>query len=300
MKQTLRHRFLDHLRVERGFSKNTISAYQQTIVRLEQYLDDKKLELRSATRGDLRGFLFTIGDKRAASTLARHVSALRSYYRWLLGQGEITTSVAEQLKPPRVPRHLPRVLSQDEALALCEQRLELASARDVALVELLYGAGLRVSEASELDIGDIDFAGSLISVRKGKGGRQRLVPIGSSGLAALRKMLAERSEVHAAAFLNSRGDRLSARSIRRIVRALGLNAGVAGVYPHALRHSYATHLLDAGADLRGIQELLGHKSLSTTQRYTHVSVESLTKVYRSAHPHADTEGPGPQTPGDVE
>ena len=158
---------------------------------------------------------------------------------------------------------------------------------------MLYGCGLRVAEVSGLDREDVDLEQGLLRVRRGKGGKERIVPMGPPAARALSRLLDETGEDGAHLFENSRGNRLSPRSIRRIVRQVGLRVGAPGLHPHALRHSFATHLLDGGADLRGIQELLGHASLSTTQRYTHVSVDALRDVYRKAHPHAQ-RGTGPE------
>ena len=239
---------------------------------------------------DLRTFLFEVGKGRASATVARHVAAIRTFYQWLLRTEQIASSPADDLQPPKVGQRLPHVLSVERADELFEQEL---SPRDHALVEVLYGCGLRVGEVSGLDREDVDLTEGLVRVRHGKGGKERIVPLGPPAARAVHRVLLELDGDEGPLFLNRRGGRLSPRSIRQIVRKVGVAAGAPGLHPHALRHSFATHLLDNGADLRGIQELLGHASLSTTQRYTHVSVDGLRDVFRRAHPRARRSG-GPE------
>jgi site-specific recombinase XerD len=286
----LRDRFLDHLRVERGCSPHTLRAYRRTLTDLGHHLVDGGRGYRDAQRVDLRGFLFKVGRGRRSSTVARHISAIRTFYRWLLREGHIEHTLAEDLQPPRVSQRLPHVLSVAQADRVLDDEASL-STRDRALLEVLYGAGLRVGEVSGLDVGDVDLRSGVVRVRRGKGGKERRVPLGPPGVQAVARWLEQRPATEQPAlFLNARGGRMAPRSIRRVVDGAGQAAGVSGLHPHALRHSFATHLLDAGADLRGIQELLGHASLATTQRYTHVSVDALLATYRAAHPHARTSG----------
>ena len=277
--------------VERGASAHTIRAYLQTLRRLESHLDERGRGFEDARAIDLRSFLFEVGQHSASATVARHVACIRVFYRWLLREGVVAISYAENLQAPRVGVTLPRHLSEGEASEVVDgvQPVSRLALRDRALVELLYGTGLRVGEAKRLDRQDIDFVASTVHVRFGKGGKERLVPMGPPLADALRRWFEASLDGGPAVFLNARGGRLSERSMRTIAKKAGAAVDIGGVHPHALRHSFATHLLDRGADLRAIQELLGHASLSTTQRYTHVSVEGLLRVYRSAHPHAQGE-----------
>ena len=275
-------RFLDHLRVERGMSPHTLRAYGRTLADLSEALDG--VSFVEATRMDLRRYLFRAGSGRAPATQARHVAAIRTFYRWLLREEHVQHSIAEDLQPPRIGQHLPNYISVPQADDLVEG--PTLSVRDRAVLEILYGCGLRVGEVSGLDRDDLRLDIGLVVVRRGKGGKERRVPIGPPAIAAVRALVETLPADSPHVFRNARGGRLSPRSIRRVVTKAGQMAGLSGLHPHALRHSFATHLLDAGADLRGIQELLGHASLATTQRYTHVSVEALLNVYRGAHPHA--------------
>ena len=290
MSAELVDRYLAHLRVERGGSAETERAYRATLEALVAHLGDRPLA--EARRPDLRAFLFHVGRGRTAGTLARHVVALRGFYRWLKRTGRAVADPTTTLRPPRPDRTLPRTATEPELDRLLDDGAR--PARDAALLELLYGAGLRVGEAAALRLDDLDLADGLVRVRRGKGGKERRVPMGASAVAALRAWLAEREPADTpAVFLNRRGGALTSRSMRRIVDAAGRTGRVDGLHPHALRHSFATHMLDAGADLRAIQELLGHASLSTTQRYTHVTLDRLLDVHRSAHPHGrrrDDEG----------
>lgn len=287
--------FDDHLRVEAGSSVHTRRAYLHTLDRLVASLAERSLEPAQASPLLLRSFLAQIAQGVQAATLARHIAAIRAFYQWCLREGHVTANPADGLRGPRTGRHLPSVPSESACDALLDQGAPL---RDRALAELLYGSGLRVGEASALRWADIDVDRALVQVREGKGGKPRQVPLTPPSVRLLRDLRAATSGGDAdPVFLNRDGRALSDRSMRRIVRKLGLGAGVGHVHPHAFRHAFATHLLDHGADLRAVQELLGHRSLSTTQRYTHVSVRSLRETHRRAHPHgqrgdesADDEG----------
>lgn len=287
----LRARFLDHLRAEKGVSVHTLRAYAFTLDHLDAHVERAGTCLVAAEARDLRGFLFQVGNGRSSATVARHTAAIRTFYGWAAREGFVSDGKAGLLQPPKVGQRAPFVATEEEADRLFDDAPDGRNGlRDRALLETLYGAGLRVGEASALDRGDLDLDGGVIRVRRGKGGKERRVPLGPPAVEALRAWLAVTPSGGPAVFLNRSGARLGVRSMHRIVRDRGLQAGIPGLHPHAMRHSFATHLLDAGADLRGIQQLLGHESLSTTQRYTKVSVESLVATYRRAHPHADDDG----------
>jgi integrase/recombinase XerC len=246
----------------------------------------------------LRGWLGKLaGEGMAAASVARKVSAVRTWMRWLRKRGVISTSPADQLASPKVARGLPTLLSVDAAKEVVETATPATpiGARDRALLELLYGSGLRVSETCALDVTDVSLPEATARVL-GKGGKERTVPLGRRCVEALGAWLAQRPRVvhprtgaqdPRALLLGAHGRRLAVRVAFRIVRQYGaLGVGRPDVHPHALRHTCATHMLDGGADLRAIQEMLGHARLSTTQRYTHVSMEQLMRVYDAAHPLA--------------
>ena len=282
--------FDEFLSAERGFSEHTRRAYRHTLMRLNSYLDDQNATFLQAPKSMFRAFLFQVGRDKSSATIARHIAAIRTFYQWMVRTERIEYSQALELQPPRVGRHLPRVLSQSEAQRLFEvDATDEESMMTLALLELLYSSGLRVSEVAAIRWNDLDLKEGIVLVRFGKGGKQRIVPLGQHGTQALMKWREVCSGSHEAVFLNQRGSPISTRSIYRLVKRWGLLCGVADLHPHALRHSFATHMLDNGADLRGIQELLGHASLATTQRYTHVSIGALMDVHKKAHPHGKTE-----------
>ncbi|HEY6910924.1 MAG TPA: tyrosine recombinase XerC [Myxococcales bacterium] len=281
--------FAAHLaQVERA-SPHTQRAYTSDLLQLAQFLEERGTRLDAATRDDLRAFLASRFAANSPATLARKQASLRAFYEHRVRMGHIADSPARRLVFPRRRVSLPNVVTVDDCFALLEapSARTAAGLRDRAALELLYGAGLRVSELVGLDLSHL----MAKSVRVlGKGSKQRMVPLVAKARAALELYLSRRHELGPksdALFLNRRGGRLTARSVARQLDRYALIAGARRhVHPHALRHSFATHLLDMGADLRGIQELLGHASLSTTQRYTHVSSERLVQVYEDAHPRA--------------
>ncbi len=291
------HRWLNHLRGERGCSEHTLRAYGANLKSLSDFLQKKDRSLRIATLMDLRAWLSMerLGgkDRRrkplAPATMARKVAAIRSFYRWMLREKHIDTSPASRLQSPKVPKKTPRFLDVPEAALVVEKPSQHGwyFARNRALLELIYAAGLRVSEAVQLNIVDVDVRNRLVRVM-GKGKKERIVPFGPPAAEALTAWL-HMIHPEGALFLNRFGNRLSTRSAWKIVRDSGASNGITGLHPHALRHTCATHLLGAGADLRAIQEQLGHSSLSTTQRYTHVDAAHLMAVYRSAHPRANKQ-----------
>jgi len=288
---------MDHLDAERGYSTHTLRAYRANLQSLSDYVEGHGKTLQMASLTDLRGWLSRqrVGTQAnskplAPATMARKVAAVRSFYRWMIREKFMDASPAARLKSPKIPRKTPRFLDVPEAAAVVEQPNQQGwfLDRNRALLELMYGAGLRVSEAVSLDVVDLDLRNRLVRVM-GKGQKERIVPFGPPAAEALKHWLKQRTPT-GPIFLNRYHKRLSARSAWRIVREAGAANGVTGLHPHALRHSCATHLLGSGADLRAIQEQLGHASLSTTQRYTHVDAAHLLKVYRAAHPRSSTEG----------
>jgi len=309
--------FLTHLEAERRASPNTVAAYRRDLDALLAFVDAKD-EGRTRARSELdlyvlRAWLGDLARRCAPSSVARKIAAVRAFGRWMKRKGHARTNPAEQLASPKVRRELPTFLSAEDAAAVVEApepalvgarpaatvtergRRDAAALRDRALLELLYGSGLRVGELSGLDVGQLALSDDTIRVL-GKGRKERIVPLGSKAREALEAWLRVRPVLaHArthflddrAVFVSTRGRRLGPRAVQLLVRKYGLaGAGRADLHPHALRHTCATHMLDGGADLRAIQEMLGHASLSTTQRYTHVSVAHLLAVYDAAHPLA--------------
>ncbi len=294
----------DHLIHEKRAPKNTTDAYLRDVGTLVEFLLAKQAEKRGGETGSpapevasveiyaLRGWLGQLARTHAPSSVARKIAAVRTWMRWLHKRGHLAKNPASELATPKVRRPMPTFLSVDAASEVMEApKDDVPGLRDRALLELLYGSGLRVSEAAGLNLADVELGGARVRV-VGKGNKERVVPLGSKCLAALRAYLAVRDELGPAKelralFLSPRGRRLGVRAIQEKVHTYGaLGAGRADLHPHALRHTFATHLLDGGADLRAIQELLGHSSLSTTQRYTHVSTDHLLKAYDGAHPLA--------------
>jgi len=282
--------FAEHLaRIARA-SPHTQRAYLSDLRQLAAWLLESGKSLDTADRDDLRGFLAARFGANQPATLARKQASLRAYYEHRVRMGHLADSPARRLISPRRRRTLPNVVSVDDVFALLDtpNARTAAGLRDRCALELLYGAGLRVSELVGLDLPDLIDGATAVRVR-GKGGKERVVPLVAKARAALQAWLARREELGSgpALFLNRRGGRLTTRSVARHLARYALICGTQRhVHPHALRHSFATHLLDMGADLRGIQELLGHASLSTTQRYTHVSSERLVQIYEDAHPRA--------------
>jgi integrase/recombinase XerC len=292
---TLIARFEEHLHVERNLSAHTLRAYLQDLREFDAFLHDELKWsgpdlVQRIDKFVLRRYLALLHKRNAKSTIGRKLAALRSFFRYLVRTGVIATNPGEAVATPRKEKYLPKTLSVDEACSLMETPAASGplSLRDRAIVDTLYSCGLRVGELVALNVGHIDFEQSLVRVI-GKGRKERIVPVGSKARAALSDYLAERGTPldGEALFLNHRGGRLSARSVERNLKGRLLQAQILkDISPHALRHSFATHLLDGGADLRAIQELLGHASLSTTQKYTQVSVDRLLAVYDQAHPRS--------------
>jgi integrase/recombinase XerC len=282
--------FLEYLGVERGASPHTLRSYAADLTEFTRFLADERIGgLPEADTRAVRAYVARLHQRRLSkATIARKLAAVRSCFRFLARRGALPANPARQVRSPRLGRRLPSFLPVDEATVLLNAPPEpsAAGARDRALLELLYASGLRVAEGCGLDLDDLDEARRTVRV-VGKGDKERVVPVGETALEALAAHLAMRGRRRGPLFLNARGGRLTPRSAHRIVRARARQAGIdQRVTPHTLRHSFATHMLGAGADLRLIQELLGHSRLSTTQRYTHVSPEHLMRVYDRAHPRA--------------
>ncbi|MEM7434676.1 MAG: tyrosine recombinase XerC [Myxococcota bacterium] len=294
--------FAQYLADERRSSPRTVETYIRDLRSFADFVREQELPA-DANQLDvvaLRGFLSRLFASNQSSTLAKKVSAIRSFYRFLLKRGLVDKNPAAGLRSPKVAKPLPRFLTVGQALSVVDAPPKSPSSdprlsvRDRAILETLYATGVRVGELAAMNVSDVDPRSSSARVM-GKGGKERVVPVGRSMLDAFDAYLPVRlgllSNAKApdaeALWLSKRGGRLSIRQVQNVVRRYGaLGAGRGDLHPHAMRHTCATHLLDAGADLRAIQELLGHASLSTTQRYTHVSVDRLMEVYDKAHPLA--------------
>jgi integrase/recombinase XerD len=300
--------YLDHLTIERGVAANTLSSYRRDLRRYAEHLVERGIDdMGKVTEADVSDFLAALrrGDPDSgaaplsAVSAARTLIAVRGLHRFAAAEGVTEVDVARAVKPPTPSRRLPKSLTIDEVLALLEGAGGDSEAdgpltlRNRAMLELLYSTGARISEAVGLDIDDIDTHARSVLLR-GKGGKQRLVPIGRPAVSALdaylvrgRPDLARRGKGTPAIFLNARGGRLSRQSAWQVLQDAAERAGIsAAVSPHTLRHSFATHLLDGGADVRVVQELLGHASVTTTQIYTLVTVNALREVWAGAHPRA--------------
>jgi integrase/recombinase XerC len=286
--------FLRHLRGARNLSKHTLRAYAGDLGRFTAFLGGEAMV--AAGRVDvatLRRYLATlVAANRARSSTARTLACLRTFFAFLERRGVVASNPAALLRNPRKERRLPGVLDEKEVEKLLDAAggSDFAGRRNRALLETMYAGGLRVSEAIGLDVSDATLDAGLVRVREGKGAKERLAPIGRPAARAIEAWLDERrrlTAVSGALFVNTAGGRLDVRSARRIVAAAAKTAGLGRrVSPHTLRHSFATHLLDRGCDLRSVQELLGHENVTTTQIYTHVSAGRLRQVYDQAHPRA--------------
>ena len=291
-------KFMDYMKAERGASEHTMRAYSSDLAQLGEFLAKRstrdQVEVDHVGLDDLQDWLQEQSDDKGnvAASLARKISSVRSFWRFMLRKELIDTNPAEMLVSPKVPRPLTNFMQVDDVFQLLESNMpdSALGVRDMAMWEVAYGSGLRVSELVGLNKDDVDLEEGWVKVT-GKGSKERVVPMGSKAEASLNRYLARRMELVSepidALFLNFRGGRLTARSVRRLLKQHLIKAGLdPDVTPHGLRHSFATHLLDSGADLRSIQEMRGHSSLSTTQRYTHVSIQRVVQAYDQAHPRA--------------
>ena len=306
--------YLNFLAVEKGVSANTLGSYRRDLAKYLDYLKQAGLvknqpgtrALDAVTEQDITAFIAYLaeGDKEsgrpplAASSVTRTLSAVRGLHKFLVGEGELDVDVAARVALPKQPQRFPKALSQEDVVKLIEavpsgEQASVTDLRDRALVEFLYSTGARVSEVTSLDIDDIDREHNLVLLR-GKGGKERLVPVGSPAMAALEVWLVRgrpawvRANSGPALFLNSLGRRLSRQSAGNMLAELGVRAGIGKkISPHTLRHSFGTHLIEGGADVRVVQELLGHASVTTTQIYTMITADNLRRVWAGAHPRAE-------------
>jgi len=298
--------FIDYLKSQKGYSPHTLRSYRVDLKQFSRFLMEKRPQERdgeplvdweSTDFGEIREYLAGLYGRCKRKTIARKISAVRSFFAFAEKRGVMATNPAAEISTPKQEQYIPTYLPVDQMFSLLEvpDRGKPLGLRDLALLEVLYSCGLRVSEVVGLNLGSIDFRERLVRVL-GKGNKERIVPIGKKAAGVLRDYLEASRAVReksganterAPLFMNARGRRLSTRSVENIVKRYGRECGLlTDISPHALRHTFATHLLDGGADLRSVQELLGHVSLSTTQKYTHVSLDRLMEVYDKAHPRS--------------
>lgn len=304
--------YLRYLRYERNYSQRTVESYRRDLRQFLNFVGTPAVEVANINRDMVRSFLSSLAERgRAKRTVARKLACLRSFFRFLVRNGILKTNPARAIASPKLEGRLPSFLSIPAALKVLNlpDKDSVLGLRDRAILEVFYGTGIRLRELVGLDVDDLDLVNGLIKVM-GKGGKERLVPLGRKAAIAVKDYLKKRKELlvnnrvgdppwplagqavklrrkSQALFLNKSGTRLTARGVqRRVNKYLTLVSEAEGLSPHLLRHTFATHLLDSGADLRAVKELLGHVSLSTTQVYTHVTIEKLRKVYQQAHPRA--------------
>ena len=307
--------FLSYLRVEKNYSGHTLRNYQSDLCQFIDFLGKRserqgstdRMDAKQVSHLDVRAYLASLYRRNAKSSVARKLSAIRSFYTYLLRQGEIKQNPADLVSSPKMGKAIPDFLQVDETFQLMHgpDGDSVLGSRDRAILEVLYSCGLRVSELTALNLESVELELGIIRVI-GKGSRERIVPVGSKAREALSDYMQRRGELlgmvieHGALFLNNRGGRLSSRSVARLLKKHLQRCNIGRpLSPHGLRHSFATHLLDAGADLRAVQEMLGHVSLSTTQRYTHLSIDKLMSEYDKAHPRSRLQkGKDPKTEED--
>lgn len=296
-------RYFHYLKTERTYSSYTLTSYGNDIKQFYLFLDQnyglQNISPNQITKSILRSYLgYLRKEDYLATSINRKIACLKSFFKYLYNHNLISANPTSGLFSLKTKQKIPKTLSYDsikEALALADTNSAIGF-RDLAIMELFYGTGIRLSELANLKLNDVDFVNGLVRV-SGKGGKERLVPLGEIAIHALKQYLKVRSEFLqktvikdvSAIFLNKHGKSLSKRGIQRRVEKYLRQVSVSGTTPHVLRHSFATHLLDEGADLIAVKELLGHSSLSTTQIYTHVSTERLKEIYRQAHPRADRD-----------
>jgi integrase/recombinase XerC len=285
--------FFVYLNVERNVSPHTLKAYRKDLEMFREFIlreQGADASVESVTHLAIRRYLALLHKEHKKSSIGRKLAAIRAWYKYLLREGKVRKNPAELVSTPKKEKKVPFHLNIDEVTALVEapRGKDILSTRDRVILETLYSSGIRVSELTGLNVGDMDMDGGVVRVL-GKGGKERIVPLGRHAAAAISAYLASRNQppLDAPFLLNARGGRLTSRSVARIIDKYILKlAAMKKISPHTLRHTFATHMLEGGADLRAIQELLGHASISTTQKYTHVSIDRLMEVYDKAHPKA--------------
>jgi integrase/recombinase XerC len=295
--------FIEYLKSERGYSPHTIRNYESDLRQFCDFITDKKgtegfeLEVGRINYMLIREYVGGLFNKCSRATIARKLSALKSFFRYLELRGLCLKNPAINISTPKLEKRIPVYLSIDEIFALLNQPNgdRGLGLRDLAIMELLYSSGIRVSELVFLHVEKLDFESRLVKVL-GKGGKERIIPFGRRAYAVIKDYLRNTEKIRkkkgygllkGPLFLNYRGERLSSRSVNRIIKKYSRDSGImTDISPHSIRHTFATHLLDSGADLRSIQEFLGHVSLSTTQKYTHVSIDRLMEVYDKSHPRS--------------
>lgn len=280
-------KFIRYLEIEKNYSAHTVLNYRLDLEDFAKFLGDLALEKIDYLL--LRKYLAALKEKNLTTrSVNRHLSTLRSFFRFLLREGLLKTNPILSLSSPKQEKRLPQFLTEEEVTRLIDAVIpkDERGCRDKAILETFYSSGLRISELASIDIEDLDFIGGIVKVM-GKGRKERIVPIGEKAISAVRGYLDKRKKNQEALFLNKSGQRITTRGIRNVVGKYIRLAGIKhGVSPHTLRHSFATHLLNRGADLRSVQELLGHANLSSTQIYTHLTTDRLKSVYDKAHPRA--------------
>ena len=284
--------FLQHLRVEKGLAKNSVESYARDLMTFFSFLETKALSPLRASQADLMDFISHLAGRLSVRSIARNISALKVFYRFLVSEGKIETNPARLLSAPKLPRRLPGVLSRSEVERLLTQPdgATTRGERDKAMLELLYATGLRVSELVHLKTVNVNMEAGFVRT-VGKGSKERMVPVGAKALEALKTYLGHgrpgllKRMSSSYLFISPRGKPLTRQGFWKIIKRHGLKAGIRKeLTPHSLRHSFATHLLECGADLRSVQIMLGHSDISTTQIYTHVTRERLKEIHRKYHP----------------
>ncbi len=292
------HTFLNYLQVQKGLSQNSLSAYSKDLIQFESFLRENSLSLEhpeEVSKQNIQGFMAKLHRQNLnKSTASRKLSAIKQFFRYCLRNKLMQNNPAGGITNPKTPKNQPQLLNTEQIFSILNSSSKLGprELRDLALLEILYGSGLRISEALNLDIEDLDLGKAIVRVT-GKGHKERIVPLSAKSNSILLKYLEQRQAFNPetdekALFLGLRGKRLQRRQAYRIVGEMSKQAGISQhITPHHLRHSFATHLLEAGADLRAVQELLGHSRLSTTQRYTHLTMQKLVQTYDDSHPKSN-------------